>query len=134
MVFKKITKKLNIFPDQNIKRAEQAAYYFFCFLLRAVNSLQEEQFAFCKFTKIKSITFLILFRVLQIFKQRDSKNDNRIILLYVIVIARDRVQYEIYFPSSDIFVSLFSEPSGEENNNKNIRTRKIYPYCTSNMR
>ena len=37
---------------------------------------------------------------------------------YVIVIARDRVQYEIYFPSSDIFVSLFSEPSGEENNNK----------------
>ena len=39
---------------------------------------------------------------------------------YVIVIARDRVQYEIYFPSSDIFVSLFSEPSGEENNNKNI--------------
>ena len=23
-----------------------------------------------------------------------------------------------YFPSSDIFVSLFSEPSGEENNNK----------------
>ena len=55
-------------------------------------------------------------------------------LSYVIVIARDRVQYEIYFPSSDIFVSLFSEPSGEENNNKNIRTRKIYPYCTSNMR
>ena len=39
-------------------------------------------------------------------------------ILYVIVIARDRVQYEIYFPSSDIFVFLFSEPSGEENNNK----------------
>ena len=30
---------------------------------------------------------------------------------YVIVIARDRVQYEIYFPGYDIFVSLFSEPS-----------------------
>ena len=58
----------------------------------------------------------------------------KIYVWYVIVIARDRVQYEIYFPSSDIFVSLFSEPSGEENNNKNIRTRKIYPYCTSNMR
>ena len=41
-----------------------------------------------------------------------------ITLLYVIVIARDRVQYEIYFPSSDIFVFLFSEPLGEENNNK----------------
>ena len=39
-----------------------------------------------------------------------------------------------YFPSYDIFVSLFSEPSGKENINKNIRTRKIYPYCTSNMR
>ena len=45
--------------------------------------------------------------------------------IYVIVIARDRVQYEIYFPSSDIFVSLFSEPLGEENNNKNIRTKYI---------
>ena len=57
-----------------------------------------------------------------------------LISVCVIVIARDRVQYEIYFPSSDIFVSLFSEPSGEENKNKNIRTGKIYSYCTSNMR
>jgi len=32
--------------------------------------------------------------------------------------------------SSDIFVSLFSEPLGGENKNKNIRTRKIYPFWT----
>jgi len=36
---------------------------------------------------------------------------------YVIGIAWDRVQYEIYLPSSDIFVSLFSESLGEENKN-----------------
>ena len=44
--------------------------------------------------------------------------------------ARDRVQYEIYFPSSDIFVSLFFEPSGEVKKYQNEENISI----TSNMR
>ena len=43
------------------------------------------------------------------------------------------MQYEKYFSSSYIFVYLFHEPSGEWNNNKNIRTRKIFPYCTNDI-
>ena len=41
---------------------------------------------------------------------------------------------KIYFPSSDIFVSSFSEPSGVKNKNKISERGKLYPYCTSNIR
>ena len=47
-------------------------------------------------------------------------------LLVILLLLHVTRTIWIYFPGSDIFVSLFSEPSGEENNNKNFRTRKIY--------
>ena len=46
-------------------------------------------------------------------------------VIFVLVITRYKVQYEKYFSSSYIFVYLY------RNSNKNIRTRKIFPYCTN---
>ena len=53
---------------------------------------------------------------------------------YVLVIARCRVQYEIYFSSSIFFLQLFPEPLGEENNEEKILEREKYiSYCPRNV-